>query len=227
MLSLTLRTWVRYLVPLTLIAAIVMCLVAYTAYVVTPANDVAQARAQLHLGWELAAAAWIFQLLLVAAAAPLVRGIARAQPLSQPRALVAGARQVLRALVPVGVAVAAVVLGWVALVVPGLLLLGLLSLTGASDRLGEPLPAPLEDSVAVVRAHAKQVALVVAIVIAADLALALAAHLILIPSIPKKATTAMLLPARTFVRVVALALVALSSLPACALAAIYNRQRAS
>jgi hypothetical protein len=51
--------------------------------------------------------------------------------------------------------------------------------------------------------------------------------LILIPSIPKKATTAMLLPARTFVRVVALALVALSSLPACALAAIYNRQRAS
>ncbi|MEO8549216.1 MAG: hypothetical protein ABI678_04565, partial [Kofleriaceae bacterium] len=102
---------------------------------------------------------------------------------------------------------------------------GLLSLTGASDRLGEPLPAPLEDSIAVVRAVAEHVALVVAIVIAADLALALATHLILIPALPKKPTTAMLLPARTFVRVVALALVALSSLPACGLAALYVRSQ--
>jgi len=232
LLSLTIRTWVRYLVPLTLISVIVMGLVAYTGYAVIPAVDVAQGRAQLHLGWELAATAWVFQLLLVAAAAPLVRGVAREAPLSQPQALLAATRRIALAIVPVGVAVIAIAIGFVALVVPGLLLLGLLSLTAASDRLGEPLPAPLEDSIAVVRAHAKQVALVVAIVIAADLALALAAHLILVPTLAKKATTAMLLPTRTFVRVVALALVALSSLPACALAAVYRgpagtRQRAS
>jgi hypothetical protein len=227
LLSLTLRTWVRYVVPLTLIAAIVMSAVAYTGYAAIPPNDVAQGRAQLHLGWELAATAWIFQFLLVAAAAPLVRSVARTQPLSQPRALLAAIRQVLYALVPVGMAVIAIGVGFVALVVPGVLLLGLLSLTAASERVGEPLPAALEDSIAVVRAHAKEVALVVAIVIAADLALALAAHLILVPVLAKKATTAMLLPTRTFVRVVALGLVALSSLPACALAAVYTRQRAS
>lgn len=227
MLSLTFRTWVRYLVPLTLIAAVVMSVVAYIGYAVVPATDVAGARAELHLGWELAGTAWIFQLLLVAAAAPLVRSVARNAPLSQPRALLAGAIRVLHAAIPVGIAVVAIVLGFVALVVPGLLLLGLLSLTAASDRVDEPLPAALDDSVAVVRAHAKQIALVVGIMIAADLALALASHLILIPTIPKKATTSMLVPARTFVRVVAFTLVALSSLPACALAAVYGRQRAS
>lgn len=222
MLALTFRTWIRYIVPLTLIAAVTMCLVGYTAYSVAPATDIPTARAQLHLGWFMAATAWIFQLLLVAAAAPMVR-----TSLSQPAALIAGARQLVRALVPIGVAVAAIMLGFVALVVPGLLLLGLLCLTGASERLGEGLPAALEDSVAVVRANAKQVAIAIAVIVAADLALALAAHLILLPALPKKPTPAMMLPARTFVRVVALALIALSSLPACALATIYNRQRAS
>ena len=37
----------------------------------------------MHLGWELAATAWIFQLLLVAAVAPAVRGLAGGTPLSQ------------------------------------------------------------------------------------------------------------------------------------------------
>jgi len=105
-----------------------------------------------------------------------VRAIALHEPLGQANALGRGARNLVRALVPCAVALTAIALGGVALVVPGVLLLGLFALTGASDRLAEPLPAALLDSVAVVRMHAKQVAIVVALMIAADLAIAAIAN---------------------------------------------------
>jgi hypothetical protein len=179
----------------------------------------------MHLGWELAATAWIFQLALVGAAAPAVRSVALDAPLSQTSALFAGLRGLLRAALPVGLALGAIVLGSIALVVPGVLLLGLFALTGASERLGEPLPAALVDSVAVVRAHAKQVALVLAITIGVALAIALVTHVAILPALPQKLPVAQLAPARTFVRVIAFALVALSALPACALAALYGARR--
>jgi len=224
-LSLTVRTWIRYVVPLTAITAVTMVLVAYTGMRVGVAGDLVAARAEMHLGWELAATAWIFQLVLVAAAAPAVRSIATGAPLSQSSALVDGLRGVGRALVPIGVVVFAIVLGSVALIVPGLLLLGLLALTGASEQLADPLPAALLDSIAVVRANAKQVAMLVAIIVAADLAIALVAHVAILPALAKKPPVAMLASARTFVRVIALALIALSALPACALAALYATRR--
>ncbi len=219
---LALRTWLRYLVPLTLIAAVTMCLVAYVAHATPVPKDTLHARSELHLGWLLAATAWMFQLVLVGAAAPAVRGIALDAPLSQRAALAEGLRGLGRAVVPCGVAVAAIVLGGTALVVPGLVLLALLALTGASNRLGEPLPAALADSVAVVRAHARQVVVIVALVIVADLAVALVAHLAILPYLPAKPPLVVLARARTFVRITALALITLSALPACALAAIYG-----
>ncbi|MEO8843948.1 MAG: hypothetical protein ABI591_19080 [Kofleriaceae bacterium] len=225
MLSLTVRTWLRYLVPLTAIAAITMVVVAYTGLRAGVATDLVFARAEMRLGWELAATAWIFQLLLVAAAAPMVRAIAAGTPLSQAAAFAHGLGNVARALVPIGVVIFAIVLGSVAFVIPGLLLLGLFALTGASDQLAEPLPAPLLDSVAVVRAHAKQIALVVAIIIAADLAIAAIAHVAILPALTKKPPVALLASARTFVRVIAVSLIALSALPACALAAVYVKHR--
>ena len=224
LLALAVRTWLRFIVPLTLLSAVTLCLVAYVAHAVTPPPDLPQARVAIHLGWILAGTAWVFQLVLVAAAAPLVASVARDAPLSQLQALVAGARGLGRGLVPCGVAIAAIVLGGVALVVPGVLLLGLFALTGASDRLGDPLPAALADSIAVVRAHARTVALALAVIIAADLAIALVAHLAILPALPKpKPPLAVLAPARTFVRIVALALIAGSAVPACVLAAIYQR----
>ena len=225
MLSLTVRTWIRYIVPLTVIAAVTMVVVAYTGMHVGIAVDLASARAEMHLGWELAATAWIFQLVLVAAAAPAVRSLAVGAPLSQWSAFASGLRNVGRALVPVGVAIFAIVLGSVAVIIPGLLLIGLFSLTGASENLAEPLPTALLDSVAVVRANARQIAMVVAIIIAADLALAAIAHVAILPALTKKPPVAMLASARTFVRVIALALIALSALPACALAAVYVKRR--
>lgn len=224
-LSLTLRTWLRYFVPLTLIAAAVMIVFVLTGLRVHAPTDVVQARAEMHLGWELAASAWIFQLVLVGAAAPAVRSVALDAPLSQTSVLSAGIRGVLRAALPVGLALGAIVLGSIALVVPGLLLLGLFALTGASEQLGEPLPAALLDSAAVVRAHAKQVALVLAVTIGVALAIAFVAHVAILPALPKKLPVAQLAPARTFVRVIAFALVVLSALPACALAALYGAKR--
>lgn len=227
-LALAVRTWLRYLVPLTIFAAIALCGVALVAQRITPPADLPQARIAIHIGWILAGTVCVFQLLLVAAAAPMVASIARDQPLSQVGALLAGARNLGRGVVPWAVAFAAIVTGSIALAVPGILLLGLLALTGASERLGEPLPAALTDSIAVVRAHARTVAIALAIIVAADFAVALVAHLAILPKLPTgKPPVALLAPARTFVRIVALALIAGSAVPACVLAAIYQRASAA
>ena len=215
----------RYVVPLTLITAAVMIVFVLTGARIRPAVDLANARSQLHVGWLLAAFAWVFQLVLVAAAAPMVRAVAAGRELSQVAAFVAGVRNVLRAAVPIAVVLAAIVLGMVAVVVPGLLLLGLFSLTGASERLADPLPAALADSAAIVRAHAKEVAVILAIIIAADLAVAAISHLAILPTLEKKLTVAQLAPVSAFVRTIAYTLVAFSAVPGCLLAAFYTRKR--
>jgi len=223
--SLTVRTWLRYLVPLTLLGVVALAAIAGLGLRVAPPTDAASARTQMHLGWELAVTAWIFQLWLVAAVAPSVRGIARGEPLSQWQALARGAINLMRAAVPCGIAVLAVILGGVALAVPGLALLVLLAMTGASDELGRALPAPLVDSVAVARASLRSIVVVVGLVLAVDLAIVVAAQLVILPALPKKPPLALLLPSRTFVRVVAAALVAASPLLTSAIAAVYSRQR--
>ncbi len=215
----------RYVVPLTLITAAVMIVFVLTGARIRPAVDLANARSQLHVGWLLAALAWVFQLVLVAAAAPMVRAVAAGRELSQVAAFVAGVRNVLLAAVPIAIVLAAIVLGMVAVVVPGLLLLGLFSLTGASERLADPLPAALADSAAIVRAHAKEVAVILAIIIAADLAVAAISHLAILPTLEKKLTVAQLAPVSAFVRTIAYTLVAFSAVPGCLLAAFYTRKR--
>ncbi len=224
--SLTLRAWLRYLAPLTIISAIAMLPIVWIALHTHAALDPTEARGQLRLGWELAASAWIFQLVLVGAAAPAVRALARGTPLSQLRAFGCGLRGAVRALVPCGVAAVAVMIGGLALVVPGVVLLAMLAMTGASAELDTALPAPLLDSVAVARANLKLIACVVASIVAVDLAIAFGAQLVLLHAVlPKKPPIALLVPSRTYVRVVACALIAISALPACALASVYTRRR--
>jgi hypothetical protein len=125
--------------------------------------------------------------------------------------------------VPWVIVVAAVLLGGVALVVPGLVLLVLLSLTGASERLGEPPPAALVDSVAIVRGNFARTAAIVAAILVVDLAICYAIQKALVPAITRKVPAAKLLPLRTFVRTVPLAIAAVSPLAACALAAAHAR----
>ncbi len=211
----------RYIVPLTAIAAAVMIVFVLTGLRVRPPIDLANARSQMHQGWLLAAIAPLFQLVLVATAAPMVRAVATGEPLSQVAAVVDGVRSGLRAVVPIGLVVAVVAAGTIAVIVPGILLLGLFALTGASDQLGAPLPAALVDSAAVVRAHAKQLAILFAIIIAADLAVAAIAHLAILPALGKKPPVAQLAATAPFLRTIAYVLVAFSALPGCALAAFY------
>jgi hypothetical protein len=222
---LTLRTWLRYLVPLVVAEAIVIAPLGWVARKIVPTSAFATAHSQLVLGWILVGAAFVLQLLLVAAAAPIVKAMAASAPPAQHRALAASLGGLVRGVVPWSVALVAITLGLTALVVPGLVLIPLLALACASDELGEPLPAPLLDGIAVARGHLKAVLVAVAAVIALDVVIGLAAQLALVPTLTAKPSTAALTATHAFVSTVALALLAASPLTACALAATYRRLR--
>ena len=97
MLSLALRTWLRYFAPLTLLAAVTaLPVIAITAKLM-PTLDLPHARWRFAIGGVLVFAAWIAQMWLVAAAAPAVRSLARGTPLTQGRALADGAANLARA----------------------------------------------------------------------------------------------------------------------------------
>ena len=200
----------RHAAPIVVLAALAMSPVLFVAAHAAPAPDLAHARAQLALGWGLAATAWAGQLGLVAGVAPLVRGDAS----SALGALGAGVRGLVRAVVPGLIALVAIALGLAALVVPGLVLIVLLAPLGASGKLAEPPPAPLLDAVALARRDLVRIALIVGLAIALDLAIAGAAHAALVGRLPAKPSPAALHRARTFVRVVALAVSALAPVPA-------------
>jgi len=189
---------------LLLLAAVAMSPWLLVAATAGTANDLAHARAQLVSAWIVAGTAWIGQLWLVAAVAPVRRG----EPLA------ACARALARALVPWLIAVLAIALGFAALVVPGFVLLVLLAPTGASQRLGDPLPAPLVDAAALARRDARRLALVVAGTLVVDLALAAVALVVLAPALPKNAPVTALHETRIVVVAVALAASALAPLPA-------------
>jgi hypothetical protein len=224
-MSLTVRAWLRYIVPLTLLAIVAVGPVAYVAWKTAAPVDVVTARGLVRRGWVLAAVAIALQLFLVAAAAPAVRGLHAKAPLSQLGALRAGIVGLVRGFVPWLTAIVAVLLGGVALVVPGVLLLVLVAMTGASDELDAPLPAAIQDSIAVARAHLPSIAVVIAAVVAIDLAITYAAQLAFVPMVGKKVAVAKLAPIRTFVRVTALALVAIAPAFACAIAATYSHAK--
>jgi hypothetical protein len=214
-----LGTWLRYLVPLTLLSAIAVSPALVLALRARPPLDPAGARAALTLGWEMIALAAFGQLILVGGAA----AITRAQP-SQPSqlgALGGGAVQLARAIVPCLAAAAAIAIGGLALVVPGLVLLVLLALTGASPARG--VPAALADSIAAARTQLPATALAVAAMLAIDVAIGVAAQRAFVVPLPRQPAPAQLAQLRLFVRVIALALVVVSPLPATVLATIRTR----
>jgi hypothetical protein len=224
-MSLTVRAWLRYVVPLTLLAIIALGPVAYAASKAVAPIDVLTARALVRRGWMFAAGAIALQLWLVAAVAPAVRALHAGTPLTQLGALVAGVRGLVRGVVPWLTVLVAVLLGGIALVVPGVLLLVLLAMTGASDAQGAPMPAALEDSIAVARANLPRIALVITAIVAIDLAITFAAQLAFVPAVGKKVAVAKLAPVRTFVRVTVLGLVAIAPAIACVIAATYSHAK--
>jgi hypothetical protein len=210
------RTWVRYIVPLTLLSAIALSpLVALASRVHAPA-DAAAARPVIQLGWTLLAVAWLGQLLLGGGAAAMLT-----DPPSQLRAFTRGLLQLIRAVLPCLVAALAVAIGSLALVLPGVALLVLLSLTAASRERG--LPGPLLDSIAAARRQLPAVTLAVLALFALDAAIGLVAYRAFLVPLPAKPTPIQLAAVRNFVRAIALALVALSPLPATVLATLRVR----
>jgi hypothetical protein len=182
--SLALRSLVRYLVPLALATAIVCAPLLLVAFRAPPPRDLATANAALRTGFAIAGVAWMAQLALVAAAAPLVRAVATSAPLSQLRAVVAAVSNLVRMIVPCAAAIACVVVGCLALVIPGLVLLVLVATTGASTERG--MPAPLVTGADVVRAHWRTFAAIVAAMLVVDVAIAVVAWKLIVPATPAK-----------------------------------------
>ncbi len=208
-----LGTWLRYVVPLTLLSAVALSPIIAAALRTRAPVDPAGAKAVLTLGWELIALAWFGQLVLVGGAAAMTR----ATP-SQLRAFGQGFVQLVRAILPCLAAVTAIAIGGLALAVPGLVLIALLALTGASPARG--VPAQLADSIAIARKHLPAVVLATAAMIAIDLAIGLVAQRAFALPLSKPPAPAQLAQYRHFVRAVALALVIASPLPATVLATI-------
>ncbi|HEY0482533.1 MAG TPA: hypothetical protein VGD37_33660 [Kofleriaceae bacterium] len=202
--------------PLTLLSAIALSPLIALALTTRAPADLAGAKAAVTRGWTLLAFAWLAQLMLVGGASAIL-----AAPRSQLRALGAGVVQLVRAIVPCLIAAAAIAIGSLALVVPGLVLLVLLSLTGASRERG--LPAPLLDSISAARRQLPAVILAVAALFAIDALIGVMAHHAFIAALPPKPTPAQLAGARDFVRAIVIALVVLSPLPATVLAALRAR----
>jgi hypothetical protein len=221
LVRLAVRAHLRYAIPLTLLAAIVLAPWLVLALGVPVPADSAGARGALRAAWLLGATAWIGQLLLVGAAAPLVRALDAGAPLSQLHALGRGARQLVRAAVPWLAAVAAIAIGGLALAIPGLALLVLFSMTAASTQRG--LPGPLVESAELVRRKLRLVAAVIAAMIAVDLGVVLLALELLRPEGPGKLSPDQLAMFRRMVEVVAVAVVAIAPAIATTLAAVHAR----
>jgi hypothetical protein len=220
-LRLAARVYLRYAAPLTLLAVVVLAPWLGFALAMPAPRDQASARAVLGASWMIGATAWIGQLLLVGAAAALVRALDDGAPPSQLRALGRGALQLARAAVRWLAAVAAIALGALALALPGLALLVLLSTTAASTRPG--LPEPLAESAALVRRRLPLAAIAVAALLAVDLGAVVVAQAMLRPPPTGKLGPDQLAALRRILEVAAIAIVAIAPPIAALLAAVHTR----
>ena len=225
--SLALRSWLRYVVPLTVLAVIPFIPVWFFAMRVTTPVDAAAAKSTVLVGYGLVAIAWVCQLVVVGAVAPAVRAVAAGETPPQLAILARGVHGIVGAIVPSIVVAAAVFAGSLALVVPGLVVLGLLAPTGASREIGKPLPRPLVDALAVTRkAMPMAIAIGVALLVI-DAAIPIVLHrLMVVPVQPKNPPHDALEHVRLFVRATAGALAIVSPLIAAHVAAVYEINRA-
>ncbi|MBA3454373.1 MAG: hypothetical protein H0T42_14870 [Deltaproteobacteria bacterium] len=219
---LAVRTYVRYLVPLTLLSVIAFAPVILLALrVPVPANG-KQAVIALRYAWVFAACSIIPLFLLVGGVAPAVRGMVAGAPRTQLRVLGAGLTGLAGALIPTVIAAAAIAMGSLALVLPGLILIVLLALSGASALEGGP--ARVADSIAVARTRILPIlgVLVAVLAVQAIAIFVLSRQLMPLPKPPKPEHLAGF---RQLVRVTVAGIVLAAPIAAVALATIYERAR--
>ena len=147
--ALSARTYVRYAVPLTVLTALAFAPLLYLAWRAKLPATISEGKSAVRLAWGLLAASLLPMLVLVGGVAPAVRSVATGQPASQLRAFGDGVRGLVAAMVPCALAFMAALLGMLALVVPGLVLLVLFALVGASSGAGA---GRLAEAAAVARA---------------------------------------------------------------------------
>lgn len=220
--SLSARTWLRYLAPLVVLSALAFAPLVLVALRLPAPRDAAHARTVVRTLYALAGAGVGSLLVLVGGVAPLVRALDAGRPLSQVRAVAAGIAGLARAILPCALAIVVVALGGLALVVPGLVLLVLVSLTGASTAPTATLR--LHDSIAAVRPRLGVVALVLVVTLAATAIAIVLAQRGLVP-VPKKPPPAQLAAYRDLVRVIVLGFAIAAPVPAVLLAALHTRAR--
>lgn len=217
------RTYVRYVIPLTVLSVLAFSPLVFLALRVPVPGDVAQVKGVIRTVWLLAALSLAPMLVLVGGVAPAVRSIANGARAGQLAVLRDGAVALVGAAVPVAIAVLAVLIGSLALVVPGLVVLVLLALTGATGGADRDLAARLAASATTVRGH------VIAVVgiLGASIAVTIVAIYLLqrgLPMpLPKAPRPEVLATFRWFARYAIAGLALLAPLPAIALAAIATR----
>ncbi|MDX2092215.1 MAG: hypothetical protein SFX73_30395 [Kofleriaceae bacterium] len=223
---LSVRTCVRYVVPLMVLSALVFAPLLYLAWRAKLPTTVPEGKSMIRLAWALLGASLVPLLVLVGGVAPMVRAMAEGRPTSQARALGDGMRGLVRAVVPALLAMTAVVIGGLAFVVPGLALLVLFAMTGASTHAGA---ARLTDVAE--RARDRRTALVVAGTLMATFVVHAAAVWITqrglavpVPSKPRPEQLAQLIK---LLRVAAITIALVAPITAVVLAAIYGSSTSS
>ncbi len=221
--SLLARTYLRYVVPVTVLSAIAFLPLIYLAMRVPVPADANQVNGVVRTAWLLGGLSLVPLLVLVGGVAPAVRSIASGAPASQITALGAGMVSLVRAVVPVGIAVLAMMMGALALVIPGLALFVLLSLTGATGAPDRDLATRLTESVRAARANLLAVVLVLmATIVIAIGALYLLQRGLPVP-LPKAPKPELLATFRLFARYAIAGLALAAPLPAIALASLVTR----
>ena len=222
--SLLARTYLRYVIPVTVLSAIAFSPLLYLAMRVPVPGDANQVNGVVRTAWLLAGLSLVPLLILVGGVAPAVRSIASGAPASQLAALRDGAVSLVRAVLPVGFAVLAMLMGSLALAVPGIALFVLLSLTGATGAPDRDLAARLAASVSAARANLIAVALVLVSAIAITIVALVFLQRGLPMPLPKPVKPELLATFRLFARYAMAGIVLVAPLPAIALAALAQKE---
>lgn len=212
---------VRYLVPIAVLCAIVWLPIGVVAFGVKAPPNAKLANVVLRIVWVVATSGMLAVLVLVGALAPILRG----ERVSQLVALGRGLRGLVRALVPAAIVTCAVLMGLLALAVPGVLLYMLLVFAPASEAAG--IEAKLAESIAIVRAKWRAIAVAVGLTMVALAAVVAVQQLMLPIPLGKSPPTSQLMLFPAMVRQTAIAMEAIVPAAAIALAAIHESARAT
>lgn len=227
MSALLLRTYLRYVVVVTVLAAVVFAPLLYLGWKLRVPADLAQAKGVVRTAWMLVGLAFAPLLVLVGGVTPAVRSVADGRPLSQLGALRAGITGLVRAAVPCAAVLLATMIGSLALVVPGLAALALLALAGATADVEGDLAARLAAAVAAARPRILAVGALLLGTIAMFLGATYALQRGLPIPLPKAPTPEQLASFQAFARHSIAVVALIAPLPAIALAAIAARARPS